>query len=215
MRPTRKLGRAALKRLHIRSCTGWGLPGRRVTTAPVRSYRTISPLQPDEPACCVISVALSLGFPPLDVIQHPALWCPDFPRAKPAGLTRGYPGCGGVYQAGFQRAERRHSDRLDSPSDRQLWAARGHRRTTSRFPGSGRASQSGTRDLMSRRHRIERRLHFLADGNCAMGQRVWNRQPLGGSIGLGTSPSQDDAAAAALLLRVRHRRGRNSDCVYG
>ena len=25
-------------------CTGWGLPGRRVTTPPVRSYRTISPL---------------------------------------------------------------------------------------------------------------------------------------------------------------------------
>ena len=67
----------------VRPCTGWGLPGRRVTTAPVRSYRTISPSQPVEPACCVISVALSLGFPPLDVIQHPALWCPDFPR-RPA-----------------------------------------------------------------------------------------------------------------------------------
>ena len=25
-------------------CTGWGLPGRRVTAPPVRSYRTISPL---------------------------------------------------------------------------------------------------------------------------------------------------------------------------
>jgi len=25
-------------------CTGWGLPGRRVTATPVRSYRTFSPL---------------------------------------------------------------------------------------------------------------------------------------------------------------------------
>jgi hypothetical protein len=64
----------------VRPCTGWGLPSRRVTTALVRSYRTISPSQPAKPACCVISVALSLAFPPLDVIQHPALWCPDFPR---------------------------------------------------------------------------------------------------------------------------------------
>ena len=27
-------------------------------------------------------------------------------------------------------------------------------------------------------------------GNCAFGQRGWNRQPEGGSIGLGTSPSR-------------------------
>ncbi len=30
------------------------------------------------------SVALSLGLPPLDVIQHPALWSPDFPPRRPA-----------------------------------------------------------------------------------------------------------------------------------
>src|SRR5660397_204103 len=40
------IGRAALQHLPIRPCTGWGLPGRRVATTPVRSYRTISPLQP-------------------------------------------------------------------------------------------------------------------------------------------------------------------------
>src|SRR5660397_281511 len=40
------VGRAALQHLPIRPCTGWGLPGRRVATTPVRSYRTISPLQP-------------------------------------------------------------------------------------------------------------------------------------------------------------------------
>ncbi len=49
------------------------------------------------PACCVFSVALSLGFPPLVVIQHPALWCPDFPQVrKPCSShSRDYPGCGG------------------------------------------------------------------------------------------------------------------------
>ena len=30
---------------------------------------------------CVVSVALSLGLPPLAVNQHPAMRCPDFPRA--------------------------------------------------------------------------------------------------------------------------------------
>ena len=34
----------------------------------------------------LFSVALSLGSPPLDVIQHPALWSPDFPPF--AGLTK-------------------------------------------------------------------------------------------------------------------------------
>jgi hypothetical protein len=29
----------------------------------------------------LLSVALSVAFPRLDVIQHPALWCPDFPPA--------------------------------------------------------------------------------------------------------------------------------------
>jgi hypothetical protein len=42
-------------------CTGWGLPGRSVATAPVRSYRTISPLpvglyqksnRRTKPECC-------------------------------------------------------------------------------------------------------------------------------------------------------------------
>lgn len=44
---------------------------------PVSSYLTLSPL----PAVTggLLSVALSLGSPPLDVIQHHALWSPDFP----------------------------------------------------------------------------------------------------------------------------------------
>jgi hypothetical protein len=63
--------------------TGRGLPGRRVTATPVRSYRTISPLPVLRlPAAIgrVISVALSRGFPRVGVTHRPVLWCPDFPR---------------------------------------------------------------------------------------------------------------------------------------
>ena len=60
----------------VRSCSRWGLPGRCVSTPPVRSYRTISPLPPGG---CIISVALSVGLPRPDVIRHRALWSPDFP----------------------------------------------------------------------------------------------------------------------------------------
>src|SRR5205807_9191484 len=57
---------------------GWGLPGRRVTATPVRSYRTISPLPASGSAEApglggVISVALSRGFPRVGVTDHP---CP-------------------------------------------------------------------------------------------------------------------------------------------
>jgi len=43
----------------------------------VSSYLTVSPL----PSCDggLLSVALSVGLPPLGVTQHPALWSPDFP----------------------------------------------------------------------------------------------------------------------------------------
>jgi hypothetical protein len=48
---------------------------------PVSSYLTLSPFPAF--ACALagglLSVALSLGLPPLDVIQHHALWSPDFP----------------------------------------------------------------------------------------------------------------------------------------
>src|SRR3954451_6197725 len=66
-------------------CTGWGLPGRRVTTPPVRSYRTVSPLpatgeRSSPPLRRLFSVALSRGFPRVGFPDHPALRCPDFPR---------------------------------------------------------------------------------------------------------------------------------------
>ena len=43
----------------------------------VSSYLTLSPLPVMTGG--LLSVALSLGSPPLDVIQHHALWSPDFP----------------------------------------------------------------------------------------------------------------------------------------
>jgi len=48
---------------------------------PVSSYLTLSPLPAFAEASAggLLSVALSLGSPPLDVIQHHALWSPDFP----------------------------------------------------------------------------------------------------------------------------------------
>ena len=53
-----------------------------VTTKAVVSYTAISPL-PLKGG--LISVALSLESPPPDVIRHPALRSPDFPRARPFG----------------------------------------------------------------------------------------------------------------------------------
>ena len=52
-----------------------------VTSRAVVSYTALPPL----PAYGrrYISVALSLESPPPDVIRHPALWSPDFPRLTP------------------------------------------------------------------------------------------------------------------------------------
>jgi len=55
----------------IWSCSGWGLPATDVTIGAVSSYLTISPL-PQLALRRYVSVALSVGFPLLDVIQHPA-----------------------------------------------------------------------------------------------------------------------------------------------
>lgn len=61
----------------IWSCSGWGLPSQTVACLLVSSYLAVPSLPRKRR---FISVALSLGSPPLDVIQHPALWCTDFPR---------------------------------------------------------------------------------------------------------------------------------------
>ena len=52
----------------------------------------------DRTVCCVISVALSLGFPPLDVIQHPALRCPDFPQGPAWRVPAATRAALGLYQ---------------------------------------------------------------------------------------------------------------------
>jgi len=44
----------------------------------VRSYRTFSPL-PRSRRGGIFSVALSFTLPWLHVMEHPALWCSDFP----------------------------------------------------------------------------------------------------------------------------------------
>jgi len=46
----------------------------------VSSYLTFSPL-PRANRGGLVSVALSLGLPPLGITQHPALWSSDFPPA--------------------------------------------------------------------------------------------------------------------------------------
>src|SRR5512138_1990365 len=51
---------------------------------PVSSYLTLSPLPVRTGG--LLSVALSLGSPPLDVIQHHTLWSPDFPPPLKAAV---------------------------------------------------------------------------------------------------------------------------------
>ena len=74
-------------------CTGRGLASRRVATALVGSYPTVSPLpsaSPENrcrrsPFCATFRRLSPPGSP-----QRPALRCPDFPRATRA---RGHPAC--------------------------------------------------------------------------------------------------------------------------
>ena len=76
-------------RAPIRSCSRWGLPSQPVSRLLVRSYRTVASL-PDpfaRPSAVYISVALSLGLLPPDVIRHPALWSSDFPPVRPFGTA--------------------------------------------------------------------------------------------------------------------------------
>ena len=71
-----------------------------VTSQAVSSYLTISPLPL---TWRYISVALSLESPLPDVIRHPALRSPDFPRLNPfvcsAAIT--WPGCASAILARF------------------------------------------------------------------------------------------------------------------
>lgn len=85
-RPTRtRLGLRLLqeKLRSIRSCSRWGLPGTKSPAFLGVSYTSVPSLP--VPLCSghrrSISVALSFDSRRLDVIQHPALWSPDFPPA--------------------------------------------------------------------------------------------------------------------------------------
>jgi hypothetical protein len=84
---TRRLGRTALERLPISSCSEWGLPcdqryrwpGEllpRLFTLTVRLIRDSNPWNGGR-----FSAALSLGLPPPAVDWHPVLWSSDFPPA--------------------------------------------------------------------------------------------------------------------------------------
>ncbi len=50
-----------------------------VTSGPVRSYRTLSPLPALTRLGGILSAALVVGSRRPDVIWHPARWSPDFP----------------------------------------------------------------------------------------------------------------------------------------
>ena len=66
----------------IRPCTGWGFPSR--PGHPDRWCALTAPFHPcraPEGTGGLFSVALSVRSPSLDVIQHPARRCPDFPPA--------------------------------------------------------------------------------------------------------------------------------------
>jgi len=85
LRPTRELGRAALERSPIWSCTGWGLPSFPghpgnwcALTAPFHPYPMTSRRAGMSPGG-ILSVALSFALPRLHVMKHPALRCSDFP----------------------------------------------------------------------------------------------------------------------------------------
>ena len=58
---------------------GFTLP-QTVARCAVRSYRTLSPLPATEVAGGLLSVALAVSLRCPDVIWHPTLWSPDFPR---------------------------------------------------------------------------------------------------------------------------------------
>ena len=79
----------------IWSCSGWGLPSRRVSPPLVSSYLAFSPLSRFVIGTVWFSVALSVGSPLLGVTQHPARWSSDFPPrlmpGRPPGLLAPVP----------------------------------------------------------------------------------------------------------------------------
>ncbi len=101
-RPTRRAWTRAVASPSLFGLSPGGVcPAGPVTSAAVRSYRTVSPLPPAE-ACFdgvggLFSVALSLASRPVAVSNHPGPWSPDFPprargpRRPPGPLTPALP----------------------------------------------------------------------------------------------------------------------------
>lgn len=78
---------ARTSRLPTWSCSRWGLP--RPADHPTAGELLPHHFNLTDVNRRYVSVALSLGSPPLGVTQHPALWSSDFPRADlPHAATR-------------------------------------------------------------------------------------------------------------------------------
>ncbi len=85
------IGRATLKRPPIWPCSGWGLPSRPVSRAAgelLPHLFTLTGSRIPGTLGGVLSVALSLGSPPVGVTHHPALRSPDFPPQNLPVLRR-------------------------------------------------------------------------------------------------------------------------------
>ena len=67
------------------SCSGWGLPCEPCYQDPGALLPHPFTLTNPFGSGGLLSVALSLGLPPPDVIRHPALWSSDFPPPAEAG----------------------------------------------------------------------------------------------------------------------------------
>ena len=72
--------------LPVWPCSGWGLPqpaGHPTAGELLPRHFTLTTRRRERLRGRFVSVALSLGSPPLAVSQHPALWSSDFPRPPP------------------------------------------------------------------------------------------------------------------------------------
>ena len=75
------------------SCFEWGLhsmPRYRDTGGLLHRHSTLTCIGTGPKTGGIISVALSLGLPPPDVIRHPALRSPDFPHGALPHSARPY-----------------------------------------------------------------------------------------------------------------------------
>ena len=65
----------------------------------------------------LLSAALSVGLPRLEVIQHPALWSPDFPQSFDCGHPTGSLNQFRAWQASFDQLANPQHLKLQSPEE--------------------------------------------------------------------------------------------------